>query len=176
MARVITGKENVKVVRRAFEIVQEGVRRGDHGAAFDQALGEGVIVSDLEWLAGEKGGIGLVGVGDGVGRDGYVQFMRKWTEGFEELAVQLEEIIDVDDDRVVAITGWNGIGKGSHAAVTMQTGMVCTLEARRIVRSLLFLDPNHAFQAAGLREHSRHSKLAVWTSVVRGEEHANAMG
>jgi ketosteroid isomerase-like protein len=151
--------ENVKVVRRAFEIVQEGVRRGDHGAAFDEAVREGVIASNLEWRAGRRGGVGLVGVEDAVGRDGYMQFMRKWTEDFEELAVQLEEIIDVDDDRVVAITGWNGIGKGSHAAVTMQTGMVCTLEARGIVRSLLFLDPNHAIQAVGLREHSRHSKL-----------------
>jgi ketosteroid isomerase-like protein len=157
-------QENVEVVRRAFEIVQEGVWGGDHGAAFDRALGEGVIVSNLEWLAAERGGIGLVGVGDGVGRDGYVQFMRKWTEGFEDLAVRLAEIIDVDDDRVIAITGWLGVGKGSHAPVAMDTGMLCTLEAGRIVRSLLFLDPNHAFRAAGLREHSQHSKLATWTA------------
>ena len=145
-------QENVEVVRRAFEIVQEGVRRADHGAAFDESLRRGVIVSNLEWRAGAKGGRGLVGDDDAVARDGYVQFMRSWTEDFEELAVQLDEIIDVDNDRVVAITGWNGIGKGSHAPVAMRTGMVCTLEAGRIVRSLLFLDPNHALRAAGLRE------------------------
>jgi ketosteroid isomerase-like protein len=145
-------QENVEVVRRAFEIVQEGLRRADHGAAFDESLRRGVIVSNLEWRAGAKGGRGLVGADDAVGRDGYVQFMHGWTEDLEELAVQLDEIIDVDNDRVVAITGWNGIGKGSHAPVAMRTGMVCTLEAGRIVRSLLFLDPNHALRAAGLRE------------------------
>jgi len=155
-------QENVEVVRRAFEIVQEGVRRGDHGAAFDEGVREGIIASNLEWRAGKRGGVGLVGVEDDVGRDGYVQFMRRWTEDFEDLAVQLEEIIDVDNDCVVAITSWDGIGKGSHAPVTMHTGMVCTLEARRIVRSVLFLDPNHAFRAAGLGG-AQHSKLAVWT-------------
>jgi ketosteroid isomerase-like protein len=145
-------QENVEVVRRAFEIVQEGVRRGDHGAAFDESLREGLIASNLEWRAGGRGGRGVVGAEDAVGRDGYVQFMRSWTEDFEELEVQLEEIIDVDNDRVVAITGWIGIGRGSHAPVAMRTGMVCTLEARRIVRSVLFIDPNHALRAAGLRE------------------------
>jgi ketosteroid isomerase-like protein len=143
--------ENVEVVRRAFEIVQEGVRRGDPGAAFDKSVREGIVASNLEWKAGARGGVGVAGAEDAVGREGFVEFMRTWTEDFDDLAVQLEEIIDVDDDRVVAITGWNGIGKGSHAPVEMRTGMVCTLEARRIVRSLLFIEPDHALKAAGLR-------------------------
>jgi ketosteroid isomerase-like protein len=94
----------------------------------------------------------MVGAEDAVGREGYVQFMRGWTEDFEALEVELEETIDVDNDRVVAITSWNGIGKGSHARVAMSTGMVCTLKAGRIMRSALFVDPNHALRAAGLSE------------------------
>jgi ketosteroid isomerase-like protein len=144
--------ENVEVVRRAFEIVQEGIRRSDPGAAFDKSVRKGIVASNLEWRARERGGVGLAGMEDSVGRDGYVEFMRRWTEDFDELAVQLEEIIDVDNDRVVAITGWYGIGKGSQAPVEMRTGMVCTLEARRIVRSLLFIEPDHALKAVGLRE------------------------
>jgi len=144
--------ENVEVVRRAFEIVQEGVRRGDPGAAFDKSVREGIVASNLEWRAGARGGVGVAGAEDAVGRDGFVRFMRIWTEDFDELAVQLEEIIDVDNDRVVAITGWFGIGKASHAPVEMRTGMVCTLEARRILRSVLFIDPDHALKAVGLRD------------------------
>jgi hypothetical protein len=34
-------EENVEIVRRAIEIIEEGVRTGDFGAAFDQALAEG---------------------------------------------------------------------------------------------------------------------------------------
>jgi ketosteroid isomerase-like protein len=145
-------QENVEIVRRAFEIVQEGVRRRDPGAAFDKALREGVIVSNLEWRAGGRGGVALAGMEDALGREGFVGFMRGWTEDFEDLDVQLEEVIEVDDERVVAITGWDGLGKGSHAHVKMRTGMVCTLEAGRIVRSILFLEPDHALKAAGLRE------------------------
>jgi ketosteroid isomerase-like protein len=144
--------QNVEIVRRAFEIVQEGVRRRDPGAAFDKSVREGIVASNLEWRAGARGGVGVAGAEDAVGREGFVQFMHIWTEDFDELAVQLEEIADVDNDRVVAITGWNGIGKASHAPVEMRTGMVCTLEARRIVRSVLFIDPNYAFRAVGLRE------------------------
>ena len=142
-------QQNVEVVRRAFEMVQEGVRRGDPGAAFDESVREGIVASNLEWRAGPRGGVGVTGAEDAVGRDGFVQFMRVWTEDFEELAVQLGEIIDVDNERVVAITGWRGIGKASRAPVEMRTGMVYTLETRRIVRSVLFIDPDHALKAAG---------------------------
>lgn len=155
-------EENVELVRRAFAVVQDSLRRDDPGAAFDACVLEGIVASNLEWRAGMRGGTGVAGMDDFVGRRGFVEFMRRWTEDFEDLAVQLEEIIDVDNDCVVAITSWDGIGKGSHAPVTMHTGMVCTLEARRIVRSVLFLDPNHAFRAAGLGG-AQHSKLAVWT-------------
>src|SRR5215216_8011839 len=72
--------ENVEVVRRAFEIVQEGVRRGDPGAAFDKSVREGIVASNLEWRAGARGGVGVAGAEDAVGRDGFVQFMHIWTE------------------------------------------------------------------------------------------------
>jgi hypothetical protein len=114
-------QEKVEIVRRAFEIVQEGVRRRDPGAAFDKALREGVIVSNLEWRAGGRGGVALAGMEDALGREGFVGFMRGWTEDFEDLDVQLEEVIEVDDERVVAITGWDGLGKGSRARVKMRT-------------------------------------------------------
>jgi hypothetical protein len=54
-------QENVEIVRRAFEIVQEGVRRGDPGAAFDKSVREGNSAPNLEWRAGERGGVGRPG-------------------------------------------------------------------------------------------------------------------
>jgi hypothetical protein len=49
-------QENMESVRRAFELVQEGLRRGDLGAAFDQSVLEGIVASNFEWRAGMRGG------------------------------------------------------------------------------------------------------------------------
>jgi ketosteroid isomerase-like protein len=106
----------------------------------------------LSGRGGTRGGKGVAGLEDVVGRDGYVEFMRKWTEDFDDLVVEPEEFIDADEDRVVVITSASGTGKGSGIRVQMRTGWVLTLEARRITRVDLFIEPNDALQAAGLRE------------------------
>jgi hypothetical protein len=51
-------QENVEVVGRAFEVLQEALRRGDPGAGFDEGVREKIIASNLEWRAGPKGGVG----------------------------------------------------------------------------------------------------------------------
>jgi ketosteroid isomerase-like protein len=139
-------------VRRFSEIGQEGLRRDDPGAAVDEFVRERIVLSNLEWKGGTRGGKGVAGLEDVVGRDGYVEFMRKWTEDFDDLVVEPEEFIDADEDRVVVITRQSGTGKGSGIRVQMRTGWVLTLEARRITRVDLFIEPNDALQAAGLRE------------------------
>jgi ketosteroid isomerase-like protein len=144
-------QENVEVVRRAAEILVEAVRRGDPGAAFDDCVREGIITSDLAWRAGFRGGVGVAGIADFVGRDGFVEFMRTWTEDFDDFAVEIEEIIDADHDRVVAITRNRGIGKVSRATVEMGIGAIYTLEERQIVQVEVFLEPSLALEAAGLR-------------------------
>ena len=145
-------QENVEIVRRTFEIAQEGLRRGDHGAAFDEGVREGLVASNVDWRGGARGGIGVAGLLDSTGRDGYVEFMRGFTEDFDDLTMEPEHIIDADNDRVVMMTRLCGTGKGSRARVEMVTGTVYTLEAHRIVRVVQFIEPNHALKAVGLRE------------------------
>jgi hypothetical protein len=81
-------RENLEIVRRAFDITLEAVRRGDLGAAFDGCIREGLIASDLAWRAGFRGGVGVAGIRDFVGREGFVEFMRIWTEDFDDFAVE----------------------------------------------------------------------------------------
>ena len=76
-------EENVEIVRRAFAVVQDSLRRDDPGAAFDACVLEGIVASNLEWRAGMRGGTGVAGMDDFVGRRGFVEFMRTWTEEFE---------------------------------------------------------------------------------------------
>jgi ketosteroid isomerase-like protein len=146
-------QENVEVVRRVFEIGQEGVRRGDFGAVFDEWVGEGLMASDVAWSVGLRRGVGAAGIGDFVGREGFVAFMRTWTEDFDDFALEAEKFIDADNDRVVAIARQHGIGKASRAPVEMRYGYIFhTLEGRRIAQVEVFADPSHAFQKAGLSE------------------------
>lgn len=145
-------QENVEIVRRAFELVQEGMRRGDHGAAFDQLVLEGIVASNFEWRAGMRGGVGVAGMGDVAGRVGYMEVLNTWIEDFDDYEQETEAIIDADNDRVVAITRNRGTGKGSGAPVELRTAQVFTLESGRIVRVDVFLKPEAALKAAGLSE------------------------
>jgi ketosteroid isomerase-like protein len=145
-------QENVETVRRAVEIFAEAVRQGDPGAGFDKCVREGIVASDLDWRAGVRGGVGVAGIDDFAGRDGFIEFMRRWTEDFDDFAVEPERIIDASDDRVVLITRQHGTGKASGAPVHLRTGAIYTLDAHRIVRVELFLQPSDALHAAGLSE------------------------
>ena len=139
-------QENVEVVRRLFELAEKGLRRGDPGAAFDDFVREGLVASNLQGRAM------VAGVDDLVGRAGYVELMRQWTEDFDDFWMEAEEIIDIDDDRVVATVRHYGTGKGSGMRVEMRMAAVHTFGAGRIVRVDIFPDRNRALRAVGLRE------------------------
>jgi ketosteroid isomerase-like protein len=144
---VSISKQNVEVVRRLFELAEEGLRRGDPGAAFDDFVREGVVASNLQGRTPA-----VAGFDDLVGRAGYVELMRRWTEDFDDFWMEAEEIIDIDDDRVVATVRHYGTGKGSGVAVEMHMAAIYTFGAGRIVRVDMFPDRNHALRAVGLRE------------------------
>jgi hypothetical protein len=146
------GRENVEVVRRAFDVVKEGARHGDPGAAFDQSLGEGLIVSTLDLRGARRAHFGVAGVGDFVGREGYVELTRTITEDVEGYEIEVEQIIDAGNDRVVLIARHHATGKRGQVPVEMRTGAVFTLVGRHIVRLDLFDEPDKALEAAGLSE------------------------
>jgi hypothetical protein len=78
--------------------------------------------------------------------------MRIWSEGFDDLALEPDQISDVDNNRVVVLMHAFGTGKGSRVRVEMRYGTVYTLEAHRIVRVDVLPEPEQALEAVGLRE------------------------
>jgi ketosteroid isomerase-like protein len=145
-------QENVEVVQRAFLLVQESLRRGDPGSSFDDWVHEGLIAPGLEWKAGTRAGTGVAGIDDFAGRDGYVEFTRRWTEDFEDFAFEPEQIVDADDDRVVVTTRTRGTGKEAARRSICALPGSSRFEAGRIVNVVLFLEPNDALKAVGLRK------------------------
>ena len=86
-------EENVKAVRRVFAEFQAGLADGNPAAAFDA----GMVASDAEWvLPVEAPGLRPVYKG----REGFLEFIRTWTEDFD-WSIELDQVIDAGDGLVV---------------------------------------------------------------------------
>src|SRR4029450_4602539 len=101
-------EENVATLRRLFEPFQAALARNDPGAWFDSEA----LADEAEWIMFP----GFPGPQSYRGRDAFVEFMRTWTEDFEDWSIELERLIDAGDDRVVALFRQTATGKASGGA------------------------------------------------------------
>jgi ketosteroid isomerase-like protein len=137
-------EENVEIVRALNAAFQAGLERGDFGAVW----GTGLVAPDSELLPAPE----IEGAVVYRGPEGFVEFMRRWTEDFENWTVRLERLIEAPDGRVVALSHQSAIGKGSGAPVDLDYGAVFELRGGILVRLRLYLDPAQALEAPGLSE------------------------
>ena len=101
----------MEIVRRMFEAFVQGLERGNPGAAFDT----GTLAEDVEWQTSD-----LMGAETFRGREGFIEFMRRWTEDFQGYGIQLERLIDAGDDRVVGLLHQWATGTGSGVPVELE--------------------------------------------------------
>jgi ketosteroid isomerase-like protein len=137
-------QENVEIVRRGFEEFEAGLARGNLGAIFDS----GTFAPDAEWIPDYAPGLRSVYRG----REEFVEFMRTWSEDFEDWSLRPERLIDAGDDRVVILVHQQATGKGSGVQVELHMAFVYELEEGRVIRARTFIDPAVALEAAGLTE------------------------
>jgi ketosteroid isomerase-like protein len=136
--------ENVEIAQRAFDAFQEGFARGDAGAAFDSEC----VATECEWFPFPD----FPGPKSYRGRDGFLEFMRIWTEDFADWSIDSERMIEAPGDRVVAMIHQSGTGKASGVPVESHFGTVYELEAGQVIRIRNFADAGEALRAAGLSE------------------------
>jgi ketosteroid isomerase-like protein len=137
-------QENVEIARRLWEEFQAGLERGDPGAWFDPEA----VAEDYEWTVPTP----LDGRSVWRGREGFVEFIRTWTEQFEDWSIRVERWIDAGEGRVVALTRQTATGKGSGVPVELNLGQVWEFDAGRLARMRAYLTHAEALEAAGLRE------------------------
>ena len=70
---------------------------------------------------------------------------------------QTEDLIAVDDDKVVALVRWVGRGKASGAQGELSIAMVWTVRGQAITSLKFYLDRAQALEAVGLRKESSSS-------------------
>jgi ketosteroid isomerase-like protein len=132
------------MARRLFEEFQAGLERGDPGAWFDPAS----VADEYEWIVPT-----FLDRPVWRGRDGFVEFIRTWTEQFEDWSIWVERWIDAGEDRVVVLTRQSGTGKESRVPVELDLGQVWEFEAGRLVRMWAYTSHAEALEAAGLSEY-----------------------
>ena len=138
-------QEQIEVVQRTYEAFNAGWERGDPGALFDS----GTVSGDLEFVVFP----GLPGHPASYrGHDGFMTFIRIWTEDFEGWSIEPERLIEAPDNRVAALTLQRATGKGSGVPVELHFGQVFEIRDGRIIRVRNFPDFAQALEAAGLSE------------------------
>jgi ketosteroid isomerase-like protein len=84
------------------------------------------------------------------GRDGVRQAMVEWTGTWDDWSVQVDQIIDIDDERVLLLWRESGRGKGSGLQMHQSGASITTVRNGQIVSFVPYLDRAQAFADAGI--------------------------
>jgi ketosteroid isomerase-like protein len=133
-------QENVELLRQTVD----AINRGDIDGALENATDD----FEVDW----SNAIGPGRRGIYHGKD---QARENWTsfaEAFGELQWDFEEIIEVDESRVIAVNHVRAHGRGSGAAVDSISALLWTINDGKARSVKLFQSKAEALEAVGLRE------------------------
>jgi ketosteroid isomerase-like protein len=128
-------EQNADSIRRAYEVWNES----GPAAVTDQFWAEDVIYRE---------GPGWPNAGVYKGRAAALQRMQSLIELAGPIEVQLDELIEADDGRLVACARM--IGQGADAPYTQSFAVVHRLRDGLVVEADYYLDSEQALQAVGL--------------------------
>jgi ketosteroid isomerase-like protein len=131
-------RENVEVVREAVAAFVEG----DYERLIE--LSDPQIEYDVSRTSPESRVVR--------GREEVLAVLEEWVDTWDEHQVELVELIDAGEERVVGVIYERGKLKGSDAWVEHPRGIVYTLRDQRVLRYEEHEDRAQALEAAGLSE------------------------
>ena len=130
------------------ELIIQALGNENVAEAFDLGVQAGVMAPDAELVPARE----LMGDVTYRGKDGFVEFMRRWTEDFDDWTLRLDEVVEASGDVTAAVLTQTGTGRGSGVPTKLVHGAVSRFEDDRVVRIELYLHPKDALEAAGLPE------------------------
>jgi len=132
-------EELVERIRKGYA----AFNRGDFDAAVED------FHPDIDWIAWDA----LPDGGTLRGRDAVREFFKTWHEAFDQIRVEVEELIDAGD-QVVAVTCVRGRGGGSTAEVVSPiVPWVWTIRNGQVIRMEMFANKEEALETLGLLKH-----------------------
>lgn len=126
---------DVEIVRRAYAAYAKG----------DLVVASSAYSEDTVW------DVSRFRPDEGVhrGLDELAKYIGSWRDTWKDHAFSLESVVDAGDV-VVVVVRESGRGKSSGAPVTIRYGQVITVSDGKIVETVVYRDPEDAFDAAGL--------------------------
>ncbi len=133
-------RENVELVRELlaeFAVTQRAVSR--------------LLVPDFVWDMGTFRG--WPDERQYTGADEFNQFFKTWRAAYEEWAMEGEDVVDLGDDRVLAVQRQRGRLRGGDTWVDLRFGSVYTVgDDGLVTRVQVYASVEEALEAVGLRE------------------------
>jgi ketosteroid isomerase-like protein len=83
------------------------------------------------------------------GHPGLVEVLRWWPSQWENFHVELTEVLDANDDRVVWVTRQRGRGKGGGVEVVGEVAFVSTFRDGKTIRIEMFQTRQEALATVG---------------------------
>ena len=84
------------------------------------------------------------------GRQGLIEAITSWTEGFDRFGFTLEELISDSDRHVIARIHQRAVGAQSGVEIEATFWFVHTIDGGKLSRLDMFADRDRAYAAAGL--------------------------
>ncbi len=91
-------------------------------------------------------------IGEIEGRDALRRYYQDWIDTFAGLTVAPTELLEVDDDRLVASHHATGRARRSGVETELRYAVVYTLREGKIVRGREYSDRQQALKAVGLQD------------------------
>jgi ketosteroid isomerase-like protein len=132
-------QENVEIVRRMLD----AINRGDVDAAIESASDD----FEADW-SNSRGLLSGVHRGRGEARESLKAFLEPW----ESLRWDPEELIELEDGRVLAVSNIRMRGRGSGVEVSATGASIWTIRSGKAAAMKLYQSRAEAFEAAGLRD------------------------
>jgi ketosteroid isomerase-like protein len=85
-----------------------------------------------------------------VGAAAVLRYLQDWVDMFDDITTVPVELMDVGDDRVIAVQHLTGRAKLSGVQTEVRFAVVYTLREGKIVRAREHIDREQALEAVGL--------------------------
>ena len=117
-----------------------------------RALADGGIDAMVEFMDRDVDWRAIEGAPDDVGemhgREAMRRYIQDWVDMFDDITNVPEEIVDLGDDRVLAVQHVTGRAKGSGIETELRYAVVYTLRDGKIVHAREYIDRQQAVEAA----------------------------
>ena len=132
-------RENVEIMRDAYA----AWNRGDMEAVLERFAPDVILAALPNWPEAD----------DVAGREAVARLFKDMRDGFERDWIEVRELMDLGDDRVLAVVRWCGTPLGGgEGALSVDAAIVYKLRQGRVTHAAHHAGRKQAIEAAGLEE------------------------